>query len=148
MKKQITKEQFLKDVRTEINNIKKYATKAEINRLDFENLNPDSKYKCIYGQMTGICTSPRASELIFKSCARYISPGDDYIKTDSFIKLKSQINGKTIPDIKNNKQFLNTRREFGEIQHFSSLESYIMLPKAKNKNIISYLKGETKKLVL
>ena len=146
MKKQITKEQFLKDVRTEINNIKKYATKAEINRLDFENLEPENYNRCIYGQMTDDCTSPRASELIFKSCARYISPGDNNIKINSFTKLKSQINGKTIPGVKNNKQFANTRIHY--IDHFSSLEAYIMLPKAKNKNIISYLKGETKKLIL
>lgn len=61
-------QEFFKRTLEEITNLKQYATKEEINKLDFTDLNPNLRYSCIYGQMTGNCWSPRALELITLCC--------------------------------------------------------------------------------
>ncbi len=148
--KKVTKEQFLKNVVQEVNNIKKYATKSEINKLDFDNLIPDSHSRCIYGQMTGDCRSSRASNLIYKSCKSYINDGG--IITSKFKDIQSNIVN-NIPGVKNLKSFKNNRLKKGyynihTIEYYSSLETYLFHKGAKIKHIIDYLKGNTKKLIL
>lgn len=63
-------------VQEEIANLKKYATKEELSKLDFECFNGLSPTSCIYGQMTGYCNNARAVDLIRLSCERVYIPGD------------------------------------------------------------------------
>ncbi len=151
--KTYTKEQFLKDVAKEARALKKMLTPDEINKLDAASLNPRSYNKCIYGQMTGDCRSVRASELIFNACQRFChQPNGDLVgagwdeKGGSFSNLKKNINGKNIDGV-NNHTDLRLKREY-EIEFYSSLEAYIMLPKSKKANLIAFLRGERKDLVL
>lgn len=68
-------ETLLKNAKKELLNIKKFATKSEIERLinaieTYEFDGKRSQY-CIYGAMTGNCYSSRASELIEKCAMSY-----------------------------------------------------------------------------
>lgn len=54
----------------EADNLKKYATKEEIDRLDFSRLSTIDRNRCIYGQMTGDCYNDRANELIIQCATR------------------------------------------------------------------------------
>lgn len=146
-----TKAQFLKDVEKEVRALKKTATKDELLKLDFDNLDPDSGTRCIYGQITGECSSPRASELIFRCCARYVENLPDnghheFPAAKGFNVVKPLINGTSIEGVTDLKSFRQHRGFV--LNYFSSLETYIMLPNAKNKNLIAYLRGERKNLVL
>jgi len=132
----MTKAEFLKDVEHEVEMLKKHATKEELNRLDFVNLDPADGMCCIYGQATGHCRSNRAQDLILKCCKRVVAfdgdiPGEPFSQS-----IKPFING--APSLSN----------IDSCHHISSIESYIMLKGAKNQNIIKYLKGETKTLTL
>lgn len=51
--------------------LKEHATINERMRLDLNTLNPDYSDDCIYGQMTGYCSSERAMELIML-CAKRV----------------------------------------------------------------------------
>lgn len=115
-----TKKQFLEDVAKEARALKKHATPEELDKLDFSNLWPNDVTLCVYGQMTGYCDSPRASELI-KICANkfFIDSSGDFIY----------------------------EKEFEEFR-WSPLERYITHDDAQNKNLIAFLKGERKDLVL
>ena len=64
------KSEFLADVRHEVEMLKKNATEKELGKLDFEDLDPHNAKLCIYGQMTGRCSSERAKILMDKSCIR------------------------------------------------------------------------------
>jgi hypothetical protein len=138
------KQQFLKDVRDEIDAIKKHATKEEIGNLDFNKLYPDRENSCVYGLMTGNCHSRRAAVLITKCCQRYFKRDDtqDMPVSKGFKAIKGLINGAKVNG------FVSERIQEYDITHFSSLETYILLPEAKNKNVIEYLKGESGRLVL
>ncbi len=138
--KQLTQKQFLLDVRTEVEALKKHATKDEIGNLNFSYFDPESQYGCIYGQMTGRCTSARAKELMDLSCVR-VAVGDSlaYSKKDLPDILK-KINGQY------NGQMWN--QGFRNFEYLSMIETYILLADSKPKNIIAYLKGEKEKLVL
>jgi len=49
----------------ELVNLKKHATRLELNRLAGQlEINNSNKYECIYGAMTGSCESERAMSLI------------------------------------------------------------------------------------
>jgi len=54
----------------EAKNLRKYAKKEEINRLEFRVLYSESRTGCVYGQMTGDCFSERAQFLIENSCSK------------------------------------------------------------------------------
>jgi len=45
----LSKPDYLKAVRTELENIKKYATQDQIDQLDFDKFDPGSNTDCIYG---------------------------------------------------------------------------------------------------
>lgn len=102
----------------EVNNLKKYATKEELSKLDFDTLNPESKFGCIYGQMTGNCFCERADSLVSKCTKVYYDDISTYSAgmTESFI--------------------------YGTYRNLSPIEVYISLPEAKNKTLIDYLKGD------
>ena len=112
--------------------LKKNATKAERSRLNFASLNPEQSYFCIYGQLTGDCWSIRATKLI-RECAErvYVQHGSDPLD-------ECELNGKPTP---------TTDREY-----FSPIECFIYFKKNKrngnNKNLIDYLSGKSKKLII
>ncbi len=53
-------------VRQEIDNIRKYATKAQKNKLNVMKFMPNNMFRCIYGLMTGSCYSEDAKKLMIK----------------------------------------------------------------------------------
>lgn len=138
--KEITEDQFLQDVRAEVESLKNNATKEEINNLDFDIFNPESQYNCIYGQMTGRCSSERAKELMDLGCVR-VAVGDIFAYTKKELpSILKKINGPY-----NGQMWTDGYRNFN---HLSMIETYILLNNSKPKNIIDYLKGKTEKLVL
>lgn len=144
--KKYTKKQFLDEVKQEIENIKKFATDKEKQNLDFDSFNADSPTSCIYGQLTGDCESDRAIKLIRKCCKRYfhfLIYGIDVDDEFTFKDIKESVNGEKMPD-----KF--DKNDFGirNYEYHSLLEGFIKLKNANNKNILSYIKGKTSKLVL
>lgn len=117
-----TFEQLKDDVRKEAENLRVHATSEELGRLDIETLNPNSSTRCIYGQMTFECDSPRAIELITKCTKTYIEASSDL-----------------------NRMRLNVK--FAEFR-WSPIEFYILRDEANNANLIAYLRGETENLEL
>ena len=112
----ITEDIFIKEVRKEINTIKRLATKEEINKLDINTFNPLQTNNCIYGQMTGNCLSLRAKELYPKSLHDAVIPLELFgihKKGDKYTYLEEYL-----------------------------FHAY----KATKVNIFKYLKGEVKKL--
>ena len=143
--KNYTKKQFFQEVTDEIENIKKFATDKEKQKLDFDNFDPDFLTSCIYGQLTGDCESDRAIKLIRKCCKRYFhfEENDLYFSFDdkTFKDVKIDINGIEMPD----DFILDNLRNY---EYHSLLEGFIRLRNANNKNIISYIKGDKEKLIL
>ncbi len=140
----ITKKQFLADVEHEVRAIKANATPEEIEKLNFSRLNPLRPTNCIYGQMTGICNSKRAEELMNKSCIRQTVQtkyGVEDFEDKSFTEIKGLING----EYKKSTWEVSSGRTYS---YLSALEAYICLKGAKNENIIKFLKGETETLEL
>ncbi len=122
-----------RQVLREANNLKKYATKEELQRLNIELLVPKFQTACIYGQMTGDCYSPRASELIHKCAVPvaaqpsvfYLYPVRNWVR-----RWWRGITG----------------YDRGNYRLFTAIEAYITAPGAKNHNLIKYLRGETQVL--
>jgi hypothetical protein len=139
MKPTYTKEKFLEDVAKEARLLKKEATKPELKKLDFTSLDPSSKYFCVYGQMTGNCKSDRAATLIQSCCKRFIKNDDNIGGGMRYVN--KYANGRKL------KTSVMEDRKF-TIKHFSSIETYILQPWAKNRNLLAYLKDETKTLTL
>lgn len=140
-----TKEQFIKDVKKEARALNKHATKEEKDRLSIELLNPDHQARCIYGLIGGNCRSMRSIELIEKCCPRYfLNRRDNAYREKKFKAVKANVNGTRIG---NNTRFC-LLKEKDTLEHFSSIEAYILIPWAKNKNLIDFLQGKRKDLVL
>lgn len=130
-----TFEQLKEDVRKEAVALKQNATKEELRKLDFVTLNSRFIDQCIYGQMCELCRTPRAIELIKSCCVKYVKnevffPGSG-IEWNKVIKNPNQVAG----------------MEAG-LTYISAIEAYIMLPEARNANLIAYLRGETETLEL
>jgi len=102
--------------------LKVHATQEECARLDFGEFYARNPFTCIYGQMTGICYSQRATELLNLCTVPYSEDIDSF---------KSQVTGNFI---------------VGEGRHFSPIEFYICQEEAKNKTLIDFLKGERESL--
>lgn len=139
-----TVEQFLEDVRKEVDAVKLNATPNEIARLEFKKLEPTSFTRCIYGQMTGDCQSLRASELILLCCPRYFE--NNLGNYESLEDAVGEVNGKQIAGIGSPEKLYQHRSDW--LIHLSALEAYILAPEAKSENLIAYLKGETDTLDL
>jgi hypothetical protein len=118
--------QYFNNVIKELDNIKKYATKEELDKLDIYKLNSASKYDCIYGLLTGSCFSSRATELT-KLCTN---------------RLKTCFRSLSLIDLIKNKPRYQT------CTGFSYLEHCIFKYGHNNYNIISYLKGEVSDITL
>lgn len=139
-----TKEQFYKDVVTEATLIKKEATRDEINNLNASTFDPESYNNCVYGQMTGYCSSERATELIYNCCQRYFDmpKSNDFPIRGGFESISPFANGAKPAGVRNHIDLYSTRTWY-KIQHFSALEAYIQLPGAKKSELISFLKNES-----
>lgn len=83
----------------EIANLKKYATKEEINNLNLNNFCATSERSCIYGQMTGNCYSERANYLIGK-CAPFL-----YKNPQRLHFSEAPLNGRPVSDRVQHKHF-------------------------------------------
>lgn len=135
-----TIEQLKHDVLTEANNIKQHATEVEKAYLDFNTLDPSKMDKCIYGQMTGNCDSTRSIELISKCACRFIvDSGLTSIKAEGFERIQRKVNGEVVEDL----QFKRLTSWSNYQAHFSAIEAYILLPEAKNADLIAFIKGES-----
>lgn len=138
-----TKKQFLADVAKEAKALKKNATKGELEKIELQHLNPNDAAQCIYGLATGDCRSKRAADLIEKCCVKYFVMGDDGFNFNQGMReVSSRVNGSHVDGFK------TERTVRYRTDHFSAIEAYICTPFAKKKNLIDYLKGERKDLVL
>ncbi len=140
------KADFLQAVMHEINMLKQHATPEELSKLDFGNLNGAFATTCIYGQMTGDCTTRRAKELMDASCIR--------VMDINFIQKDIDIDD---PDFNVNGAYTGQSwqpfeegfdRIYRTYRYMSVLEAYIITKDAKNEEVIKYLKGEIDTLIL
>jgi hypothetical protein len=132
-----TFDQLKEDVRKEAEALRIHATKEEREGLDFEDLDPSDKERCIYGQMTGHCHNERASKLIDACALRHF----ESISASSVVELAESMQDKS-------KEFIKDRMEYAQDFTYSAIEAYILLPEARNANLISFLRGETETLEL
>lgn len=140
------KQQFLKDVMHEINALKQNATQKEISNLNFDEFNPRTPSDCIYGQLSGDCSSQRAKSLMDVSCIRVMDldcEGVDGILHKEIEDEEFNINGEYEAQTWNSDSW-NGR----SYRYLSALEGYICTKNANNKGIIQYLKGEIQTLEL
>lgn len=116
--------------------LRKHATKEERSNLNFENLNPDSQRRCIYGQMTGDCFSERAKKLIEKSCRRVYSTNGKFAD--------AKLNGSPVGKYR----ATNGGRLFGQnTDYWSPIELFISKATSRmNQKLIQFIKGEIKSL--
>jgi len=147
----IPKEQFLSEVKHEIEQLKIHASNREKNNLDFRAFDPVVPTQCIYGQMTGACYSKRAKELMDLSCIRLMNIRLGYLtdKFDGYEDEKFLTNGKYQSNLTWRDEELDSWGRYSrKFEHLSALEGYILLSDAKNRQIISYIKGEIESLEL
>lgn len=104
-------------------NLKNHATEMEKANLDFATFDKGDPQHCIYGQMTGDCRSSRALELLNRCIVPYSA-------------------GLCVYANKVEKDFQ------GYFSGFSPIEFYICRPKAKNKPLIDFLKGNRETLTI
>ena len=128
----IKKESILnKLVEQEAKNLVKFATKEELNNLDFKTLDGDSANHCIYGKLSKNCFSIRAVELIEESCERVYE--NNY--TNSLGSSTIPLNG--------------SPKETNRSYYWSPIEVFIAILKnqknGNNEKLINYLKGKTNK---
>lgn len=115
------KSTFFKEVKVELDAIKKNATQEEIQKLDFTDFNHQKVGRCIYGQMTGYCFSKRANEIQKK---KYKDLG--FIIDTSF-----------------------EGHNFTKGNKYTALEKYLfMVSPDKHLEIIQYLKGEINEIII
>lgn len=139
-------EQFKQDVIAEATALKAMATPEELEMLNFEDLDPQDPCNCIYGQMAGSCSNLRASELIFGCCRQYIN--HRFAQHDTLDAIIASASGPTIEGVVDGNT-LKEHRDLGfTLNHYSSIEAYIMIEGAKNAELISFLRGETDTLEL
>jgi len=139
----ITKEQFLADVRTEVESLKQNATPEEVARLNIEDFNPMNMSKCIYGQMTGSCENKRAKELMDKACVRVTRDDSRKFENKSFDEVAGKINGEYTQQTWKPRGWHDR-----DYDYLSMVEAYIFLKGSSPKNIMDYLKGEVDTLEL
>ena len=112
---------------TEANNIKKYATAAQKDWLNFKTLDPGVTYGCIYGRMTGDCFNEDAYNLIIKCTSKPFSSSLSHYS-------------------ENYKAWTKEYSDLRDSRDFTPIEFYIMQEGAKNKNLIDFIKGEKETL--
>ena len=154
------KKQYLDAVLQEVENLKKFANKNEINKLDINWFDAFTPRTCLYGQLTGHCTSNRAKELMDKCCIVVVDTinfnetfngvrvfqDKTFKEVKSLIKINSQVWKNNTGQAWRKQTWENS--SIRNYSYLSVLESYICLKNAKVKDIINYIKGKKEKLVL
>lgn len=132
---EIGSKEYLDTVMQEIEGIKKYATKEQIEKLNLDTFEPEGISTCIYGQMTGSCFSPQTTALIKQiNIPLYVTDiVDGYDRKDN-----SKIEVGVPREAVNN----------DSTDSFTLLEHFISKYRSNNRNILLYLKGEIPELVL
>lgn len=130
-----TFDQLKDDVRKEAEALRVHATKEERANLDLETFNPSYTSECIYGQMCEGCRSERAIDLIKKCCISFINNCGFKPRSGDF----------DWNDVYTTSDQVHKRET---VSYLSAIEAYILLPEARNANLISYLRGETDNLEL
>lgn len=127
------KSAFLNKVKEELDTIKRLATSEEIAKLELSTFDPHTPSKCIYGQMTGECSSDRAKELFPKILDITTMSNTD----ETYKDIKDTIYFYDKKDKKNRYSLI-----------FTPLEVYLPLRTTNVKQIIEYLKGERDQITL
>jgi hypothetical protein len=137
--------------------LREHATLEELEKLDFSDFEPTKGDRCIYGQMTGFCSTPRAKELMDKACVRIfdlshtICEGVGALRQKNITDTLSLVNGKYEGQTWQNTPTTHMiipfykRRKY---THLSALEGYICAKDANTSGIIAFLKGESEVLDL
>lgn len=127
-------EQLIELVTQESIALKVKATREELFILDIYQLDPHDPMRCIYGQMTGDCYSPRATELIVSCCARVFKAEKGALQDFDI----DNLNGAPEPDKRGD--------------YYSAIETFIDCPRNKrngnNAALVAFLRGETDTLTL
>lgn len=132
------------DVKKEAEALRVHATSEELGRLNLVAFDPSLPGTCIYGQMTGSCTTARAHSLINKCCVSMV----DNREYDPDVSGFSSIITKA-PVSKGWMNKIRTENEYSTyLKYLSAIEAYILLPEAKNANLIAFLRGEIETLDL
>jgi hypothetical protein len=127
---------FLAAVLHEATVLRDKATYEEKNELQLWRLDPNSQARCVYGLMTGTCTSKRACELMSQACQLMVPTN---LTVDSANEVEPYVES---CDVKKEFRpgmglFLSPR----QFAHYSALEAYIMLPQANCEGLLNYIKG-------
>ena len=142
----LTMTRLLKEVRTEAYNLKLMATTEELDRLDIDTLDPETKQSCIYGQMTGSCQSVRAYHLMNACAVSFTnSAGTKFVGGDEF-----KSNWETY-ETSIDMFYWQTRIYNRTYTFYSPVEVYILEHEGNPivlKALVDYLKGNTDKLEL
>jgi hypothetical protein len=141
-----TFEQLKEDVRKEAKALRAHATEEERGRLKMSVFNPRTGGGCIYGLLSGYCHSDRAIELIQKCCVRFFRNNDLLsISSEGFSGIKKRVVAELIESLAKHRGDGS-----GQImpEYYSAIETYILLPEARNANLIAYLRCETETLEL
>lgn len=143
-----TFDNLIDDVKKEAQALRVHATEEERGNINIRDFDPASYDGCIYGMATGSCHSERAAELIEKCCVRFfLNKGEDTsgftaIRYEGFKGIAKRVISENISDL------FESRAGYTAPKYFSAIEAYILLPEAKNANLIAYLRGETNDLDL
>jgi hypothetical protein len=117
----------------EATKLKQFATKEELDNLDYEYLDGNDFNNCIYGQMTDCCNSKRAYTLIQQCCERVYEAGE----ADTF---SGKLNGK--PKELDN-AFTRTLHYVSPIEKFLyKHKEDIFIDSPKIEKLVQFLKGE------
>lgn len=117
-------EELKQEVIKEAELLKLHARLEELDALNIALLDTDSRYDCIYGQMTGDCFSERAYHLI-AHCGRPVSY--------SLCKIDMR-----------NFNSCNTLRGMG----YTAIEVYISMIGSGNDALVEFLRGEREQLTV
>ena len=153
---QIKKTEFLQAVEAEVHAIKLHATTNEIGRL-LSKFNGQMQSKCVYGQLTGSCESPRAKELMELSCQRVVATELNSKRRLKFVSslFTKALSRKTFTALKNFVRPAGTGLKMWDensgnrnYDYLSALETYILMNNSNHRSIINYLKGTSDSLNL
>ena len=136
-------------VQQEATELKKRLTPEEIAKLDSVNIK-NTEDQCVYGQLTGNCSSERAFDLMQDCCLK--------VYTVHRMDTEERKQGKEWLTLNGSPKEKERRGKYN-YDYFSPIESLLALvdeeqvgtiftPPENIKNLIAYLKGETEELIL
>lgn len=136
MKRDLVLEQLVIE---EATNLKRYATKEELSKLTYKNLDGGDQTLCVYGQMTGHCRTKRSYKLIRKCCKKiYEVQNHLNVITGSILSGKPKV----LIDIYDRLDYY-----ISPIEKFLYIYKPNLVKKSiKIKKLIDFLKDETKEL--